>query len=409
MWLVYAVFNDGAQMTKITDILADSIDSLLSEQVHRIELYHGTSLKNAKKIMKEGLKPAGGDGWGGAGVKKFKKLGDLYFTGSKGTAVRYAQRFDVPVVLKVAITKPERVANIDVDPLDDPFSGEYGMERHFDESPVFDLANDLNRFAKKRGWGRTVFAGRFGIDNPILPNFEYIRDHERALKHFNLYKSTKEWLQDNFRKDKADNEYRHFLRNFRPGDYGYVTLRNNGQLRINADYLKDQHQLKYPDALPPAAIKEVWVEVNTLEQSGIRYSETVSVDSKRLASEIRMTTEWMSDVFKDVDRKLMRSSYISDIRDIREYLEEEIQSSEDKAIEDEFRDFAEPVIDALEDMIDNRSFSYDRAQEIAMTAREASGWALDAGETTSATGEFASTKLRLGNIKPEQLNRVKGQ
>ena len=395
--------------------LFEQVDRLLSEAVHRIELYHGTSLKNAKNIMKTGLTPAGGEGWGegwggGGGMMRAKKLGSLYFTGEKGTAARYAKKFDVPVVLKVVITKPERVNKIAVDPADDPLDNSvFDNVRHFDESPLHDLAMELNRFAKKRGWGRNVFAERGGYDNPILPDFEFIRDHERALKRFNLYKSTKKWLETNLPKSQAKNEYRNFLRNFRPGEYGYVHIRNNGSLRIDSNYLADQHQLMYPDELPPASIKEVWVEVEALQESGVSYTDTVAVPIKRLASEIRLTAEWIADVFDAIGRQLNSAEDVSDLKDVLDALEEEFEAAEDEAVRDEFEDLASGLVDNIKDQIELGRLSVDRAQELSYQAADARMWALDIADDHAYTRDFAQTKMELGKIKPEQLSRVKAQ
>lgn len=274
--------------------------------------WHGTSLENLSSIMEEGLIGGKGSGWTQTNPR-IRNVNDLFLTGNRGKAVQYAARYDDPVVLKIRISTPDRLNQLKTDIYDDPDLVEGpgpAPETLKRESPLFELRNRLEEFAEKRGWPFDF--DPWGTGKDILPAYSNLDDQhfERVITQINLYREVKDRLHETFDKNRADNEYDLFLEQFRPGQYGEVHLRENGSLRLDSSYWDDQHQIKYPDDLPPAAIKEVWLEASTYEevtgkQPGGEKTETFYLDrlpsiEENIWKDIKSTAmDEMPDAYKE--------------------------------------------------------------------------------------------------------------
>lgn len=251
-----------------------------NSDVHAGTFWHGTGIDNLEDILQEGLVPGGGQGWGPAGP--YDQINELYLTGDFGRAARYSMKFDHPTVIKIRISKPERLRRLQTDYRDKMLQPGGGHHVSPENDPLYDLRRKLDRYADKRNWYTDFDYSSSGV----LPRFGGMdADYEEKVEGTNLYKRIKEDLNELYDPNRADNEYDAFLDKFRPGQYGEVHIRDNGVLRFDSSYWDRKHQLEYPDELPPAAVKEVWVLESSWNDLGVNPSETKETEVTRLAHE----------------------------------------------------------------------------------------------------------------------------
>lgn len=380
---------------------------LVLEGVTEGFFFHGTSAKNASGILDTGMKPAGGTGWGSASVY-VDKLDKLYLTGQFGKAARYAVKFDAPVVLGIKITKSKRLAKLNTDPADERDSVMYdGGMTEPPPNPLSDLAHQLDKFAKKRRWGRDVFTryrdGLFPVE------VDDIQSAEPKLRKFNLYRTVKSFLQDKFDKSRADNEYTNFLRNFRPGEYEGIHIRNNGSLRFDASYWEDQHQLEYPDALPPAAVKEVWVLASALREAGIRPDETRTTELSRLPGEQKYILESTKDLGRELAEFISEIEEPSEISEAEQMLEEhaeEVLINTDEDAVEKVKEIMEPFYELIDEMKNDPDLEMNM-DEYAMAAKSAAFGVEDYVYDLWHDPYFGSTDREFGLVDPSALRRIR--
>jgi hypothetical protein len=207
------------------------------------------------------------------------------FLASFEKAARYAMKFDAPTVLQIRISKPSRLKDLRTDPADDPRlqTSPGGMVHR--EDPLDVLRRELQQWGDKRDWPFDFQDSYRGSD--VLPSCEDRpdEDYESAIGQMNLYRRMKDTLYETYNSNRADNEYDLFLDAFRPDRYGEVHIRNNGALRLDSSYWDRKHQIKYPDRLPPAAVKEVWVGEGVWQDRGLHPQRTREIRVDRLPGE----------------------------------------------------------------------------------------------------------------------------
>jgi hypothetical protein len=255
--------------------VADGSDptEVLDEMAHQVTLYHGTSLANAKKIMKTGLKPfkGGGNLSTGGGHEAA-----VYLTGDLGTAARYATGDGFPVVLEVSITKAKRVSSLKLDPMDDPEAGwnPDGVDSYSDQEFEY-LFTEIRDWLREKKWSNGYDYNEGNFTSP-----------ERELRGYNVYKKMSAWFKKH-RRATAASDFAAFLKKFPPGEYGSLHLNRDGSVWLDASHFQNLHQLQYPKPLPPVAIKRAWVPANVAETGKVhvvsKSAEKVTV--KRLGGE----------------------------------------------------------------------------------------------------------------------------
>jgi hypothetical protein len=280
--------------------------------------YHGTGLKHLDVIMDRGLLPGGGDGWSSKGSED-----ELYFSGFS-RAARYAMEFDDPVVLKVRISTPQRLNKIRTDPKGDPrrdFSvspqmGSRPINREDHQDPLYTLRKRLQNVADRRRWPLDFAPS----SSDVLPQYKDRTDpdYEDEITQFNLYRRVKRTLRDVYSKNKADNEYDVFIDRFRPGQFGNVHIRDDGSLTFDSSYWESKHHMTYPEALPPASIKEIWAGERLLDRYGIRPRDRVEIEVDRIPDERLRHTRTLNGKLNRVPGILRNRGFRSAYRHIEE-------------------------------------------------------------------------------------------
>lgn len=271
---------------------------------YRTKLYHGTSLENAKKILRQGLKFGSGGDWSADGSEAVNVRGKraVYLTGDFDLALRYAvgaYKNMEPVVLAVSISGEKKLKRFQVDPMDNPNDAWDDDSSDYHQSPLFvesvkEIPKDVLQLMRKIGveiddWNdERVFEKLFP---DVYSDVEVV-----AYNGLNLLKPIRKFLLSKYRGDKHSfNLLFNKLKKLLPGDYEYYHIKRDGTVRFDEEFWKKVHQVKFigkeNKKVPTKAIKEVWVRKGYAEDNNLPFTEEKEVSLELLPSESREDVE----------------------------------------------------------------------------------------------------------------------
>jgi hypothetical protein len=241
----------------------------------RITMFHGTDAKKLQLILSDAKE--------NSGLMAFKpsdNIKGVYLTPDMQTAARYAvnhhsNKHEYPVVLEIQLSSKKRVKKLLRDTMDRSETA-YEQEVSQETESLRYLENDIAEV-----FGKEYFAPS-GFDRYFDTRIQDLTE----LKGKNVYKAIIQYGIDNgFDKNELK---KMIFKVMPPGtDYdGLMEIANDGTITLTESYYRSAHQLIYPNNLPSATIKSIYIS-NIPEEIAKSATGSVSLKQKMLPHEIK--------------------------------------------------------------------------------------------------------------------------
>lgn len=296
--------------------------------------YHGTPVANVSSILKKGIIPNKPQATAAKGA---------YLTTDFELAAKYAvgaYNKETPAVLEINLSSPKRFKKLAQDPLDQSDSS-WEMEPGYGSDDLYDVQKQIERFIQNYiphywfNWPRNLDKGLQALDG-----FDVYRlilgILEKNLPNFSMLKQ-----QIKSQMQKC----------FAPGQFGeYLEITPSGTFRVYPNYYTTWEQSIYPQRIPPAAIKHIWVRQQdfpnaqgTVDKKGIKY---LPWQARAMLEEIESLYNTIADDLDKLDEEQDEENFHITwwIEQLNDYVRQISDNTEDQ----EFKGELEDIIQSLE-------------------------------------------------------------